>query len=125
MGAEVSVSTSGADGLPVSEHAQRHATSARALDRHGLGKRVDKCGRLLAILRDAHAAGVRDMTGAELVAHYEARHGERIETGRVAARLSELADRKLVERLPDERVCTVTGYMARPVRAVPQQGRLV
>jgi len=108
-----------------SPHAQRHATSAAALDQLGARKRVDRGARLLQILRDAHGSGLRDMTGAELARAYEARHGERMETGRCAARLAELMERAQVERLAEERVCTVTGYKARPVRVVPQQGRLV
>lgn len=108
---------------PVS-HQPGKAVSARALDRHGVRARANKLQRIYDVIRDAQLRGVPDMTGAEIVAAYERKHAERIETGRVAARLSELIAANRVDRRPLPRICTVTGYEARPVFCVAHQAPL-
>lgn len=100
-------------------------TSARALDRHGMQRRQNQTQRIFDLVRDHQLRGVADMTGAEIVAAYERQFGQRIETGRVAARLSELIAADRLARRDAARVCTVTGYEARPVCVVPHQARLV
>lgn len=120
MSAAVDVGASVSDGVSES----RHATSARALERHGMKARANKLQRIHDIVRGAQLRGAPDMTGGEIVEAYERTHGERIDPGRVAARVAELITAGRLERRAVARVCSVTGYEAKPVFVPLQQARL-
>lgn len=100
-------------------------TSSDALKAFGLKKMGAQQQQIFEVVLHAQRNGAHDMSLTEIRDAYELRHGKRMESGRVSARVSELITaRRLVRRL-DTRACAVTGQHVHPVFVPAQQARLV
>lgn len=100
-------------------------TSAQAFAAVGLKTLKHEQDRVHDICLSAQRNGYADLSGREIQVRYELQYGKRIDAGSVSARISALIAAGRLERLPDVRVCSVTGRDVHPVRVPISQARLV
>ena len=79
---------------------------------------------IVRVMRQAHAAGVIDLSGRELQQLFEQAYGRRIDASTIAARVNSMVAAGVLQRCA-VRMCTVTGVKISPFRAVPEQIRMV
>ena len=82
-------------------------------------------GRLLAVLVQEHQAGVVNLSGKELRQAYFKATGAWVDMSSISSTVHGLVKARKVERLPILRKCSETGHDITPIRAVPQQQKLV
>lgn len=99
-------------------------TSADSLKAFGI-KRLSKQQQAIHdVVSQAARHGVVDMSLNEIRDRYEATHGQRIDVGRVSARVSELVAAGRLVRATIHRDCLVTKHKCLPVSVPAKQAPL-
>lgn len=103
---------------------QTHRTSAQALDSQTNKQRKGFQDAILNILLLGKERGVVDMTCKEISRQHEANvgNGMRFEPSSFTQPIQCLLAAKLIERVPEQRKCTVSNHPAAPLRLVDSRG---
>lgn len=101
------------------------ASSARALDGVGLQGQQTQRMKVLHVVRQAAAQGVRNMSGREIQVAYQREFGDWLDMSTLSARINNLVAGNQLERLTESRHCGVTGKDILPVQVVPKQGSVL
>ena len=98
-------------------------TQANALASLGLAKLSKQQQAIFDVVLGMQRNGAVDASLSEIQARYEFLHGQRIDLGRVSARVSEMVGSRL-HRRSDTRPCAITKKPIHPVYIPEGQGRL-
>lgn len=99
-------------------------TSSAALAVFGLKKMARQQQAIFDVVLAAQRNGAVDMSLTEIRDAFERTHSKRIDLNRVSARVSNLVAAQRLVRAVDARLCSVTGYLVRPVFVPAAQVRL-
>ena len=99
---------------------QTHHTSAQALDKQTNKQRKGLQDAILNILSVAKARAVDDMTCKEISRQHEDNlgTGQRFEPSSFTQPVQCLLAAKLIERVPEQRLCLISQHPAAPLRLV-------
>jgi hypothetical protein len=105
--------------FPPNTH-QTHHTSAQARDAQTNKQRKGLQDAILNILTLAKARGVDDMTCKEISRQHEVNmgNGHRFEPSSFTQPISCLLAARLIERVPEQRLCLISNHPAAPLRLV-------